>query len=250
VALHKSPAIVIKSSNVGEADKIISFFSKRFGKVRALAKGVRRLKSKLVGNLQPITLVELIYFARQRQDLARINSCDIIYSFPGIKADFEKIKRGYYVLELIDLIIPEGGLEPKLFTTLIRFLRLMERPENIQNMDSLVRLFEWQILAYSGFRPRLEQCVFCKKAPGENAAAFSIVSGGLLCNRCSVQVSDAININPETLIFIKKAPETDLVNGVNWWLPEKLNKELKEIAQRYFSCYLGKDIKTARFLAL
>lgn len=250
MALYRTPAIVIKSSYFGEADQIISFFSKRFGKIRALAKGTRRFKSKLVSSLQPITLLELIYFARERQDLARINSCDIIYPFSGIKADFEKIKRAYYALELIDLTIPEGGLEPKLFITLVRFLRLLEKSGNIQNIDSLVRLFEWHVLASSGFKPRLEQCLFCKKVPEKEPIVFSMVTGGLLCNRCSVQVRDAVSISPGSLIFIKNALETDLAEGINWQLPEILNEELKEIAQKCFSSYLGREIKTAKFLAL
>jgi DNA repair protein RecO (recombination protein O) len=168
----------------------------------------------------------------------------------GIKGDFEKIKRGYYVLELIDLIIPEGVLEHKLFTTLVRFLRLMERSGNIQNVDSLVRLFEWQILAFSGLKPRLEQCLFCKKIPDKNAIALSMALGGILCNSCSTQVPDAMKISPGSLIFIRRAIETDFVKGINWRLTEKLDKELKEIAQRYFLYHLGKNIKTAKFLAL
>jgi DNA repair protein RecO (recombination protein O) len=246
--LHKSRAIVIKSINFGEGDQIVSFFTQLFGKLRAVAKGSRKHKTKLGASLQPLTLVELIYFAREGQELPRINSCDIVYSFPAIKGDFERIKRSYYGLELINLIIPEGEQEFKLFSLFTNFLFMLEK---VSNIDSLLRAFEWQLLAASGFKPQLSYCVVCKSSLKKEKVDFSVVLGGTLCNKCSAQFPDVVKISPEGLRSIKKALEIDFLTlGANWSLPEKLDKELRDIAQTYFSYHLNKEIKTAKFLYL
>ena len=110
MALYKTQAIVIKSINLSESDRLVTFFTKNYGKVKCVAKGARKAKNCFWGSLEPMSLIHLIYFGKETQSLYRLNHADIIESFQSIRDDFAKLYKGVYFLELIDSMILEGHL--------------------------------------------------------------------------------------------------------------------------------------------
>jgi len=244
---QRSVALVIKGQELAESDGIFCFFTQRFGKLWAVAKGVRGSRSKLAASLQPLTLVELIYLAREGRSLARIISCDILHPFARIKGDFEKIKRGYYVLELVDIVGQEGVAEPEIFAALTRVLYQLEEGQDRGNVP--LRLFEWQLLSYSGFRPQVHRCMICQDERVERIRAIDIVLGGAVCEGCSHQVQ-GIEIGQEALSFMRKALGGEPPDLEGWVISVEADEQLGRVAEEYLSYHFGRELRSREFLHL
>ena len=100
--LYRTQAVALKSINLAESDRIITFLTENYGKIKCVAKGARKIKNQFWGSLEPMSQVNLIYFGKENQNLYRLNQTDIINSFQTVREDFEKIYTGIYFLELID----------------------------------------------------------------------------------------------------------------------------------------------------
>ena len=153
MALYKTRAIVIKSINLSESDRLVTFFTKNYGKVKCVAKGARKAKNCFWGSLEPMSLIHLIYFGKENQSLYRLNHADIIESFQSIRDDFGKLYKGVYFLELIDSMILEGHSDKPIFNLLQQALFALKQETEL---DSLIRLFEVRMLSLLGFKPQIE----------------------------------------------------------------------------------------------
>jgi len=151
-------AVVLRHSEYGEADRILTLFSLERGKFQAIAKGVRKIKSRKAGHLEPFTLVSL--FLAEGRNLAIITQAESIRSYPGIKADLKLTGYAAYVVELLDRFTQEEGRNTQLFQLLVETLqRLEEDPEPLTS----VHYYEVQLLDLLGFRPELNKCTACGK---------------------------------------------------------------------------------------
>ena len=102
MGLYRTNAIVLRSIKLSETDKLVTFMTEEFGKVKCVAKGARKIKSRFAGSLEPMTYVYLIYFGKENQQLYSLNSADIIQSFHLLRDDFQKLYTGIYLNELVD----------------------------------------------------------------------------------------------------------------------------------------------------
>ncbi|MGB9596200.1 MAG: DNA repair protein RecO, partial [Candidatus Poribacteria bacterium] len=182
MSLKRSNAIIIGHYSLGETDKIIILFTRDYGKVRAVAKGVKRLKSKLSGRIEILTYGDLIYFERAGKDLHLINSFDIIEPFQTIKEDLLKMAYCYYIADLIQHVIPESEPDPDTFDLMLSVMYLIESANDV---EIIVRAFEIRLLERIGLNPRLDSCIICSNEINEEVPKFSIQSGGVICEKCS-----------------------------------------------------------------
>ena len=147
---YQTEAIVIKQSKLGESDKILTIYTLEFGKLKAVAKGACRPKSKLGGNVEPLTF-SLMYLARGR-NLDIVTQSQIINGFPGLKNDLWRMACGLYILELIDSFTLENSKNRLLFDFLVGILDQLSKPDN---NEIILRYFELQLFHYLGYRPQL-----------------------------------------------------------------------------------------------
>ena len=115
MALHRTQAIVLKSINLSDSDRLVTFLTESFGKVKCVAKGARKIKNRFWGSLEPMSNIHLIYFGKENQHLYRLNQSDIIEYFQSIREDFGKLYKGVYFLELIDSMILEGYQDQRIY---------------------------------------------------------------------------------------------------------------------------------------
>mgnify|MGYP001170499001 CR=1 FL=1 len=202
MALYKTRAIVIKSINLSESDRLVTFMTENHGKVKCVAKGARKIKNRFWGALEPMSLIHLIYFGKEYQSLFRLNHSDIIESFQIIRDDFSKLYTGVYFLDLIDSMIQEGDREVKIFNLLYKSLVALKQQSEL---EVLRRLFEIRLLSLSGFKPQLEHCVLCKKLPDNGVISFSFSHNGVLCYRCYDRAKTGnIKVSLGSINYIKK----------------------------------------------
>jgi len=173
VALYRDQGIVLRTHKLGEADRIVSFLTERHGKVRAVAKGVRKTKSKFGARLEPTSHVALQLYEGRELDI--VTQAESIDHFRAIRDDLDRLTRAVTMLEAADQLSLEREANPDLYRMLLGALRSL----SARNSPLVVAGFHWKLLALEGFRPEVEGCVACGAAEG--LVAFDPIEGGLLC---------------------------------------------------------------------
>jgi DNA repair protein RecO (recombination protein O) len=194
VSLYRDHGIVLRTYKLGEADRIVSFMTERHGKVRAVAKGVRKTKSKFGARLEPPSHVALQLYEGRELDI--VTQAESVDHFRAIREDLDRLTRAVTMLEAVDQLSLEREANPELYRMLVGGLRALAD----RNSALVLAGFHWKVLALEGFRPVVEQCAVCGTADG--LVAFDPDEGGLLCteHRRGHRVSpEAIEILQEIL---------------------------------------------------
>ena len=176
--LYRDHGIVLRTYKLGEADRIVVFLTKEHGKVRAVAKGIRKTRSKFGGRLEPLSYVD-IQFHRGR-DLDIVSQVETIDSTLAVFGDLDCMTQAISILEAIDQLVPDREPVPQLFKMLVGVRQiLLTRPSPL-----VVPAFLWKLLSSEGLRPQLDVCVSCGEDAGQNFVAFDCDLGGVVCRSC------------------------------------------------------------------
>jgi len=183
--LYKTEAVVLRGYDLGEQDKVVLFYSPKYGRIRVVAKGARRVKSRFAPAIQPPSYDELIVHKSREKTLDILSECKIKYPFMKIRSSLVKFAYSSYLAELITRFAADEQPCPVLFFLLLKTLFLIEEAAPGQSLNLLIRSFELKLLDISGYRPCIERCVNCgKKIEFIKSAHFSAKLGGLLCEVC------------------------------------------------------------------
>jgi len=175
--IKKATGFIIRSIDFKESDKIITIFSKEFGKFSAIAKGARKLESKFGASLDLLTLNELVFY--DKESLKLLKEAHIINSFLALKKDYEKLNVALRCARLLNLLIKEGQIERCTFQLFEDLLKWVERAEGAKLYELAFKL---KFIKALGFAPNLFRCAGCG-AQTQNYA-FSPEKGGLVCPTC------------------------------------------------------------------
>lgn len=177
--LYRDTAIVLRTYKLGESDRIVVLLTEHHGKVRAVARGVRKTKSRFGGRLEPLSHVSLL-LSRGR-DLDHVSQAESVESLRHLLDDLDVATQGLAMLEAVDQLAPDREPVPHLYRMLVGALRtLAERRSPL-----VVPAFYWKVLAAEGVRPELDMCVGCGEA-GDlvDLVAFDLEDGGVRCRDC------------------------------------------------------------------
>ena len=189
--LYRDHGIVLRTHKLGEADRIVSFVTERHGKVRAVAKGVRKTKSKFGARLEPTSHVALQLYEGRELDI--VTQAESIDHFKAIRDDLDRLTRAVTLLEAVDQISLEREPNPDLYRMLLGALRTLAD----RNSALVVAGFHWKLLALEGFRPVVEHCVACESTAG--LVAFDPDEGGVLCT----EHRRGTRVSPEALELLQ-----------------------------------------------
>ena len=245
MALYKTRAIVLKSINLSESDRLVTFLSENHGKVKCVAKGARKVKNRFWGSLEPMSQIHLIYFGKENQNLYRLNQADILESFQSIRDDFAKLYKGIYFIELIDSMILEGHQDRRIFNLLLQTLFALKQQTEL---DPLIRLFEIRLLSLSGYKPQIDHCVICKTVSENGIFKFSFIQNGILCGNCSRRVATDIQFTTGTRNYIRKLMEVDIKSCGRIKIPKHKADEIEKVTHRLVLSHLGREPKSYPFI--
>lgn len=177
--LYRDTAVVLRTYKLGEADRIVVLLTEHHGKVRAVAKGVRKTTSKFGARLEPLSHVRLQLY--QGRELDIVSQADSVDTLGPLVADLDHLTRGLAIVEAVDQMALEREPSPQLYRMLVGALRtIAERPSPL-----VVPAFYWKLLASEGVRPELDSCVRCGETEPDVAfVAFDVDEGGVLCRTC------------------------------------------------------------------
>ena len=176
MSLYRDTGVVLRTYKLGEADRIVVVLTAEHGKIRAVAKGVRKTKSRFGGRLEPLNHVSLLLYEGRELDI--VSQAESIDSRAPLLAHLDYLTQGIAMLEAIDQLAQDREPAPHLYRMLVGALRtLEERPSPL-----VVPAFYWKLLASEGVRPELDACVSCGET--EQLVAFDLGEGGVLCRSC------------------------------------------------------------------
>ena len=245
--LFTTNAIVTRSLNYGESDKIITFFTKDFGKLKGIAKGARRSRKRFQNALGLFSHLRLIFFDKEGLGLVRAEGCDILHSFPKIKEDLKKIVCGNYYLELMNEMAGEREANQEAFEVLLSCLSNLEEA-NLQ--EEQLRIFEIRMLSLFGYRPNMKRCNLCKRDWEDlkeiPAVFFSLERGALICEPCSKMRNNLIPLSLGTARLIEKISQTELCKVERLRFTPQALSESRELLPKFISYQLGKELKSLK----
>ena len=227
-------ALVLRHSDYGDYDRMVTLFSPEYGRIDAIARGCRRPKSPLVNAVEPFTSGEFqLYYRRDRYS---IDQCQIKESFYELRTDYDRLVHGIYWLKLLDAAVMAEAPAPDLFLITLRALAHLNYSELPPAL--LTMAFEMHFMAQLGFAPRMNPCVQCGR-PIDGDARFDVRLGGAVCLNCS---SSAPFISNGARRIMMKLPRTQydkvsLLEGHPDW-PE---------AARLFRVYVNRRVHQDKY---
>lgn len=183
-SLCHTEAVLLRSVDVDEADRIVTLFSKELGKVAVVAKGARRSRRRFSGSLEPYAIIDAELRVGSRE-LGRMSSAAVVRSFPGILGSLARMTAAAAVLEVVQHTTPPRLPDADLWAAVVEMLEAVDRVDAEEALDAVRAAFWMRILTIVGLAPGLESCVRCgKRAPAQKAAFFASRAGGIVCRAC------------------------------------------------------------------
>lgn len=184
--ITKTEAVVLKSMRYRDTSKIVTFYSRRFGKIKGIAKGARDIKSKFGAALEPMTVATVVLYKKEHRELQLISQCDIVRQFKRINADMDRMAVALSVLEVVHQVAHDEEENLPLYSLIVDTLEAIDRVE--KNIENLLYAFEIRLAALFGYAFSLEKCLRCRKAINfglsPNPFLFDVSKGGLWCQEC------------------------------------------------------------------
>ncbi len=240
----KTDAIVLKTFDFRETSRIATFFTKEYGKVKGILKGIRKDHKKFGSNLDRFSVNHIVYYFHSNSDLHLVGQCDLTDFFFPIRQDIKRTIAASYILELVDAIMPVEQENEDVYQLMIDYLSSLQ---TIADIDKLVHIFQVKILYYSGFRPHLDSCLICgKKISGQ--ARFSLQLGGLICAPCKPSDTSAILISKGAIASLLHIEKSDWQDALRLGFSAPVKKELRYILNNFLIFHLERPLKSTRYL--
>ena len=179
--LYRDTGVVLRTYKLGEADRIVVLMTEHHGKVRAVAKGVRKTMSKFGARLEPLSHVRLLMY--QGRELDIVSQADSVETLAPLVGDLDHLTNGLAIVEAVDQMALDREPSPQLYRMLVGALRTVAS----RSGPLVVPAFYWKLLASEGVRPELDACVRCGAT--ESLVAFDVAEGGVLCRSCRTGAS-------------------------------------------------------------
>ena len=177
MALRESEAIVLRSYPLREADLLVTLFTRAEGKVRGVAKSAKRSKRRFGGALEPLTYVRAFYDVREGQELARLDSFEVLESPLSSEVSYARAVALGHIAELLDELLPDREANDAIFRLTLSVLQVLTGPD----VWMPVTYFELWLTRLVGFLPELTECIVCGRSLISSRAWFHALADGLMC---------------------------------------------------------------------
>ncbi len=184
--LIETPAIILSALKLGDADKLMTTYTLKRGRLKGVAVGARRMKSRFGAALEPFTHCTLAIAEKGGERLARIGQADIVHPFQKLREDWEGLSLGVRMLRAVERVTPEGDPNPGIFQLLCDGLHALEKGlKKESDRENKILIFTARLVAESGYQPLWEHCLKCRADLADAQVYFSAPEGGCLCRVCA-----------------------------------------------------------------
>ncbi len=230
--------LVLRTYRLGEADRIVVIMTQEHGKVRCVAKGVRKVGSRFGARLEPITYIDLAFW-KGRSELGVVNQVEVIDRYTLIRADYDRMTAAMTMLEVVDQVAQDNHPDERLLETLVRALAVLN--DASKDPQLVAAAFFLRVLDLDGARPEVEACVSCGQE--EDLVAFDFVEGGVLCRSCR----QGRPLSRDALALLRRILGGDLGAVLGGAVPEGA-VEVRTISVEAMEIHLDRRLRSVRSL--
>lgn len=246
----KSEAIVLRTKNLREADKLITLYTRNYGKVQAVAKGLRKVKSRYGASLEIFSHNQVMLYTKTNKDIATITGCKLIRPFYSLRESYFKYSMASYLLELVDKLSDYREINEEIFRLLDKSFSIMEASilKTRENYLSLWNWFVLKILDYSGYKMSLSSCVVCRKQVSlGQSVTISLSEGGVVCRECPGAQDFLYELDGKVFEQLIKLQKTGLVQLVELQINIEDRLTIKGLLEKYLQFISGDTFKCQKF---
>lgn len=241
---YRSTAVVLKRTDFKEYDRILTVFTEKLGKMEVLARGVKKIQSKLAGHLEPFSIIDLSVVGGKFRD--RVAGSQVLQNLAGLKGSSEGIFLANYINEVVDLITRPHQADQNTFSLIVNAYQELDRvfqKDKIINLDSkflIVLSTLLHLLALQGFQPVFKSCFYCKQAIRQGKNFFSFLHLSAVCLSCEKKETELLNVSFNVLkilnYLLQQKPKEIKINNLTISdykeLQYVVNKMLETVSER------------------
>lgn len=248
--LYRTEAVVLRRHGMGEADRLLTLYTPARGKLRAIARGVRRPTSRKAGHLELFIHSSLLIAKGKNLDI--VTQAETLHPFRALREDLERITYAHYVIELLDRFSSEGEENPSLFELLVATLQWLCDTDDLL---LTVRFYELRLLALEGYQPQLFSCLGCGDIIQPVVNYFDPDQGGVLCPRCGERLigrRDMVRrvrpVSVNTLKVLRYLQTHDYEASSRLRLKPETHQDIEAIMMHYITYILERKLESVDFI--
>jgi DNA repair protein RecO (recombination protein O) len=242
MALKESEAIVLRTYPLRESDLLVTFFTRLEGKVKGVARAAKKSKRRFGGALEPMTYVRAVYDDRERQELVRLDSCEVIESPMAREVSYARATALAHVAELLDQLMPDREASDAVFRLTLAVLAELRGPA----LWMPVTYFELWMTRLMGFLPEFAECAVCGRPLNETRAYWHALADGLVCADDKRIASS--EMSPESRKIAAQMLRSRVSEFAEFDWPKVLAADLRKFLVQVLERHIEKKLVTAGML--
>jgi DNA repair protein RecO (recombination protein O) len=244
--LYKTEAIVLRGLDLGEADRVLTVLTPHLGKLRVIAKGIRRPRSRIGGGLEPLGQVDLVLAVGRTFDV--VTQSQLVDPHLGMRTDLHATATAWYLAELADRFCEERAESAAAFALLGTGLTALDGALTVATRDAIARAFELHLLEAMGYRPQLGACIECGAEIGPGQNRYAAVAGGVVGPECMHEALGAVAISTPALKAMRHLQRSPLPDAALLDLSAPVGRELERHLHATVSAVLERELRSRDFL--
>lgn len=239
----RTDAIVLKSMRYRDSSKIVTLYTRSFGKVSVVAKGARDIKSKFGGSLEPMTYISVVFYKKPHRELHLLSHADILEEYHVLHTEYENLSFGYAVVDLLNAVMHGEEEHPAVFHLLQETLRTIDT--GTKNLINVFYWYEMRLAALLGFAMGLDRCGVCGTPIREGSgirAGFNPVQGSVIDERCGGNTDRWIPLSLSSASILRQLSQVAIEGSMSLEMSDASGKEIDSILRAHF----GAHIETTR----
>jgi DNA repair protein RecO (recombination protein O) len=241
---QSAEGIILRKYYLRETSYILVVFTKEFGKIRGVMKGVRNPYPQFGGNFEIFTRCQLLFYRKKEKPMDLITQCEALDFFLPVRKNIERLTYANYFIELVNIVTKDYDTNEELYQVLLGSLRMLATEASAKRVG---RIFELKLLGALGLSPRLDECVGCG-APVEEKGCFSVKSGGILCPGCRKKDEASLRLSLGTVNFMRKIQLSDMAKTARIKVSKEVGRETEKVLKRFLQYHINRPIRSLLFL--
>ena len=241
---QRAEGIILRKYYLRETSYILVVFTKEFGKIKGVMKGVREPYPQFAGNFEIFTRCQLLFYRKKRGQMDLVTQCEMLDFYYPVRRDIERLTYANYLIELIDTVTVDGDVNEELYGLLAESLVFLAEGSSPKRVS---RIFELKLAGALGISPQMDECVACG-GPIEKDARFSVSNGGMLCGACCHKDKASLPVSLGTVNFMKKIQKSELARTAMIKVTAQVGRETEKVLRVFLDYHINRPVKSLLFL--
>jgi DNA repair protein RecO (recombination protein O) len=244
MSIDKAQALVLRKRDLRETSLLVDFYTREFGKICGVLKGIRTDPKKFASNLEIFSLNEIIFYRKTRSHIHLVSQADKTADFTGIRQSIERTACAAFMMEMLNAVMQFEDQNSEVFDLTAAALGQLQTN---YTPEKIATIFKIKMLALSGFKPHFDSCVSClNRITGPSR--FSLALGGLLCPLCAPKDTTGRAIFRGTIATVLHIERNSFASSLNLGMNPQIKKELDLILNAFLNFHLGRELKSQKMI--